>query len=260
MRLLIKIIFLCSLSLSSFAQTPDALPTSVDLYKPIQLPLEKVVTAIHAIQNLKEFPILAYLPRRGGNPPLAKDQNSQIAQMIRKKFDDMQSFLFRGQTPFELYLCEVCDLKPNISRSLILYVDVNFVEQHLQRLNPELIDLDLAHAFSHYLIELYILEVNRLTPAGNQSVYIPVSRSNDFDYDGQAVREANYHAEVDIFAAGLLRLMGKPIPDFQPVVDLYRDTRLTKRGKLGIPQWIYADQETRVNTLRWARDNWISHP
>jgi len=259
-RSLVSFFLITGLLSAAFAQQPEQ---EGEFYPPLKVEFLKMQEAIEKLRTLGSFEPLDYLPPVKFNEPLIAPLilKPDVTFQVRQKFSDIQKFLFRDQTPFQLVFCEHCDVQPRINDKLIIYVDVYFMDLLIREMNAELVDLDLAHAFSHYLIERYMPQFSVKTPAGQGSKFFDLTMfdSNDpkpkLTYYGLISKDANYHAEIDAMAAAILLMMGKPVPDFSPVVELYRVGKL-KRGKLNIPEHIYTDQEIRVNTLRWIRENW----
>jgi hypothetical protein len=242
--------------------------SSEEIYKPLQVEFSVTVDALAKIRAMGKYPPLDHFT---GNVPRAEppeamvDENSETVKTVRRVFAETQAFLFGDQKPFKLVFCERCDMKPKLTGALTLYADIRFMEKLFTQMDPSIIDLDIAHAFSHYLIELYSISNQLKTPGGQISTHIdpnwllPADQRKPESVSDRIMREARYHAEVEVLASAILLLMGKQIPDFSVVVNDYRALRLKNNPVHPFPpEHIYVDQEVRVNTINWIRRNWPS--
>ncbi len=235
--------------------------------KALEVSYEKYSAAIDTLRTYGNYPLLDHLTDRGGDPrpPRAKvDENSPAVQAVRTAFNRTQKFLFGDKTPFELILCESCDLQPQFIKRQVIYVDIHFIERLLEQMDPNLVNLDIAHAFSHYLIELYIAAIAPNSPAGAFSRFVdpnwffPPEKQKKYTFEELVDRDAKYHSEVEAFASGILLKMGLEIPDYSVVIELYRAERFkNNRRHPFAPYDIYVSQEMRLNTFSWIREHWV---
>jgi hypothetical protein len=244
---------------------------------PLNLRFMEVASVIKRIQNRREFPALREFAFHQEmqtfekfmtfqEPPAVKvDENSEAVKLVRSAFENTQKLLFGEQKPFRLSFCERCDLHPRTIDELVIYVDIRFIENLIKTQDKNLVDLDLAHAFSHYVLEVYLIE-ERTSPGGSVTKYLDWLQESmsgrKFTIDEKIMARAKYHAEVDAIAAGILVMLKKDVPDFSPIVDMYRINRFKNNSRRPItPYDIYVDQEVRVNTLKWIIENWPAiHP
>lgn len=272
-RLLTKLTGLALLfSVQGFAQYYAQKAITKAECHPLELTFDQVKEVIQRVQNKKVFLPIQALDlheqmrtfeklKAFREPPIAKiDEESEAVKLVRNAFNRTQALLFGEQKPFRLSFCEHCDLHPRIEDDLVIYVDLGFIENLIKTQDKNLVDLDLAHAFSHYVLEVYLAE-EKLSPGGSVTRYLSWLRESfakrSFTADDNIMADAKYHAEVDAVAAGILVMLNKRVPDFAPIVDSYRINRFKNNRRRPItPYEIYIDQEVRVNTLKWIIQTW----